>query len=135
MDIYISLSLSIYKYMDSSLGGALNALKFQCAQRDSLSELFLQEKMNCIITSARELLRETLRSSERFHFAPTRIKASIKSFSTFADSIFISSTVRVTGDMAAFSAAVVIVVMTRLSTIIITVLVIISTIITSDLPP
>ena len=25
------------------LGGALNALKFQCVQRDSLSELFLSE--------------------------------------------------------------------------------------------
>ena len=29
----------------TALGGALNALNFQCAQRDSLSELFLLEKM------------------------------------------------------------------------------------------
>ena len=32
----------IYIYIHTLLGGALDALKFQCAQRDSLSQLFLQ---------------------------------------------------------------------------------------------
>ena len=35
-------------------------------------------KRKCIVTSARESLWETLRSSERFNYALTRIKASIK---------------------------------------------------------
>ena len=35
-------------------------------------------KRKCLTTSARESLWETLRSSERFHFALTRIRASIK---------------------------------------------------------
>ena len=43
-----------------SLGGALNALKFQCAQRDSLSELFLQEKMPC-----NQCKEKSLRDSEK----------------------------------------------------------------------
>ena len=33
--------------LEVTVGGALNALKFQCAQRDSLSELFLSENMPC----------------------------------------------------------------------------------------
>ena len=47
-----SLSLSIYIYIYSIIGGALNALKIQCAQRDSLSELPFDIK--CGISSARE---------------------------------------------------------------------------------
>ena len=31
----------------SEFGDALNALNFQCAQHDSLSELFISEKMHC----------------------------------------------------------------------------------------
>ena len=51
--MYLSLSLYIYIYIyiykglrggarrDPTVGGALNALKFQCVQCESLSELFL----------------------------------------------------------------------------------------------
>ena len=41
--IYIYIYICIYtcRETDSSLGGALNAPKFPCAQRDSLSEIFL----------------------------------------------------------------------------------------------
>ena len=45
---------------ERGLGGALNALKFQRAQRGSLSELFLSEKI-CLVASARASLREALR--------------------------------------------------------------------------
>ena len=50
---------------------ALNALKFQCAQRDSLSELLPSEKV-CYNQSNGESLRETLISSEKFtlHLPP-----------------------------------------------------------------
>ena len=43
---YSSISYNIILVL-FLLGGALDALKFQCAQRDSLSELFLSEKMCC----------------------------------------------------------------------------------------
>ena len=45
--IYIYIYIYVYRisyidmYVDMHLGGALNALKFQSAQRDFLSELFL----------------------------------------------------------------------------------------------
>ena len=50
----------------------LNALKFQCAQRDSLSEMFLLCMPN------NQCKGKSLRGSERFYFALTRIKASNK---------------------------------------------------------
>ena len=53
------------------IGGALNALKFQCAQRDSLSELFLEEKI-----PYNQCKGKSPRDSERFYLALTRIKAS-----------------------------------------------------------
>ena len=51
--IYMYTPIYIYIYQNKTwrtasivnLGGALNALEFQFAQRDSLSELFLWEKM------------------------------------------------------------------------------------------
>ena len=44
------------RFLPVLIGGALNALKFQCAQRDSLSELFLYVKRKCLLAGARESL-------------------------------------------------------------------------------
>ena len=43
--IYIHTYTYIYIYIYVYTHGARNALESQCAQRDSLSELFLEEKM------------------------------------------------------------------------------------------
>ena len=67
----ITINNSLH-YLASLFRCALNALKFQCAQRDSLSELFLEEK-----THRSQCKGKTLRSSERSYLALTCIEASI----------------------------------------------------------
>ena len=84
---FIEFEISAVFRQPLTLGGALNARKFPCAQRDSLSERLLQERR--LVTSARESLRETLRSSERFYFAFTRIEASIDASSNLTAALLI----------------------------------------------
>ena len=74
---YCTRSCHTYHGIYPQVRGAFIELKFQRAQRDSLSELFLFSR-TCPITSAREGLRESLRSSERPHFACCALKGQSK---------------------------------------------------------
>ena len=76
------------------LGGALHALKFQCVQRDSLSEPFLWEKRPD--NQCKGSLWETLRSSERSYFALTHINVSMKPWGrgTVADERILAAMVK-----------------------------------------